>query len=287
MQEINFSKYIKLLKLSPFFIGIAYLLGFIIINSYCPIISTSGSNLVNARYLSSGTLYILLMVTNIAILLFVVKMPTDAMTTKSIFISFDYFFYSLIIVFITANTLIKGSETKGIYFSCLLTALMGIYVVFYHIKINKGLKIFSLLIILIASFICLYLANRGRGAFYTWYLLNSFYLLIVYGRLGDKLFDQYEAVYFGLLLVGSIALYGSRVYETIKPNFGGGSPEQVQFYLSDEKRNDTLSFDLELKENDKITPTVKLIYETDGYYLIKSKNKYIRLDKNIVQGYSR
>jgi hypothetical protein len=272
---------------APALIGVAYIIGFIIINSFLPTSSNSDLGLFSVKYLSAGIFYVFILLPAIFVLVVSMKKTTGVIADDFIPASYYFLVTSVICSQLASTFLVEPKQAKSLLS---ITNVIPFIAVLILARITSINKIIRNVLIAVFTILCwsilIYYASDHRS-FYAWYAFNCFYLLLLYVTILKKDFDWYAFIFILLPFIVSISTFGGSVYGNIRQNYGGGAPQAVHFYLTDKKINKSLFDLLKPDPKNKVSKEVSLYLEMDQYYLIKDDGKYYKISKDIIQGYYR
>lgn len=273
----------SLLNLFPGLIGIIYIFGFVILNSYLSKYGLFTYNLVDKSYISSGVLFLLFTGSIITILVYFVKEPTDNIT-NSYWEEAKYFLFiittsiSYAFLFIDIDDLPKRFINS---FWLILTSIVPLALFF---KLTRKLVIVASLLIMLFYYIWAVVHSADARSFLVGFFVFSLLCLILYGHIGDKSFRYVDLVWWLGPLVISAYIFGFYIYGDIKKEFGGGKYSKIQLILN-KKTSDEIYRIFKDSSETGLTKSVKLIYENSDYYFISTDSMFFKINKNSFTGY--
>lgn len=274
------------LKIVPAIGGIAYLCGFVIINTYLSKYDFFDENILSSKYLIAGMGFLLLLLPLVVIIISNSENPTDDLS-KNWLESLDLLrivlWYSFFFDVITINNHTLTPSKSIIILVCYsILFLTSFYLTSYASRSIKTVnKILIMLALLVAYHIISTIFLPVIGYMKMIIIVTGIGTIVIIGQIGD---GEYSFGKIGLLVIQFLllaSLFGNSVYEKFPARFGGGEVKEFICYADSNKAElfNRLEINLDYKKSFKC----KIIYHTDNSYLIKVKDRVLTIDKNLLQ----
>jgi len=268
----------------PLFVGVSYLFGFVIVNSFLSKYRIYSTSIFNSEYLVAGTIFTLLFG-----ILFLSIYFTNKHTDKVSENLPDFYLPALLRVlllsysycFLIIDSTIVSSKNVVIF------NYIGIFIWLFFVLINQIR--FHYILKWILSFI----VTISSNAFVFIICKECRFLLLIifaYGILGiisisdiiEKKYQKAQALSGVLVFVSLAMLFGFGVYDNIAKRFGGGKPENISL-LVDSQKVCVLPNNIKISSGNIIN--AQLIHSSDKEYSLKQDSNLITLNKDIFLGY--
>ena len=280
----------KHLGLFPFAIGMAYFIGFIVVNSYLSEFDFIHDSLLSINYLSAGFSFMVFTIPLIVIIYSSYKNPTDnASKSKHEFWSIlsIIFYYALLLDIFTFNKEVAVPwQERVIYFTLLLYTMIVFFLSSNAARNVSWIKsiLWMLIPILIYNiFSIFYLPVIKELKFLI--VLTGLAVFLILGDMGD---NDYSISRTGLLIFGIIissALFGYSVYDKIPPKFGGTKRPYVQCFVN--KEGLSVIKKLDVKFDSLSSFSCQIRYSSQHYFLVKHENQMFTLNRSDVKSFRK
>ncbi|WP_417602354.1 hypothetical protein [Owenweeksia hongkongensis] len=271
-----------LFQMLPGIIGLAYVLGFVIVNSYISSYDFFDRNIVSFDYLVSGVMLLVFLVPIIIIVYVNYPNPTDNLSENWIEALNSIHFILAYALLVDVILQIGGSEKLTKYISS-MSLLLFVIIKFALTSFGTGkIKYLCKLLWLI-------------GVLVVYHIVSLFFLPVnivlkgviiavgigtfaILGQVGDKNYDFGRLVVLIIQAILVAALVGRYGYDSVPSYFGGGMVKEVKCLVSE--TNIGSLRDMGIKVDDKGILIGKVIFSSDDYYLIESNNKHVSIRKD-------
>ncbi len=278
----------SILKFVPAFIGIAYIFGFVIINSYLSKFNFLDDNFLSIKYLSVGLTFLIFITPVIAIVVSYYHNPTDDRSiTKGTYSNLITIIvaYGVIIDFITFDSDREPNYTGRIIFGVLLLISgLTMYLTSYKYR-NMSVSNKSI-IVLVPLLI--------------YYFLSSFFLpiipiikpmlifigigiFVIYGLIGDRNFSYFEGSMYLFALIFFASIFGNQVYGKLPNYLGGAKPINIKCYIDENKTQLFENIGFEISE--RFTFDSELLYQSKDKYLFKIGDKVVTIKDEMINSF--
>ncbi len=280
------------------FIGLSYIFGFIIVNSYLASFGLVSIGIVKAKYIAAGVVFLVFISLCVLILyplaFYTLKEKKEFKTGDILYSIGSLVLIEQLLLYIAPDSLNFFSHDRP--FSNILLIIAGISLVFaIFCRFVKKLSKFTGLLYFLGMGIFAYLMFELGVIFVLFFVVCLVFLGSVFiSNLMDVLarkkpFTGLMAM--GLIYVVSVTLglcqiYTRYLYPKIENKYGGGKPVDVILFLGKEME---LSSELLFEGKQESSQTIKdvsLIDEDGDYFFIQKKglqqNKTIRIKKSLV-----
>lgn len=283
----TFKELFKITKAFPIILGIAYFLGFVIINAFLSKYNFSDNNLISVKYLISGFCFLLFVSPSVFLVYFNYAHPTDNLKEnwqEWLDIIRILLYYALFIDLLTID--FHGiTELWRMYFplfAFFLIYMFDFYLTSYAARNIKPLrKCLIMLVLLIIYHFCAIIFLPIIIFIKTIIIATGIITLIIMGLTGDKNLNlSYFSTLTITLAIGA-AFFGLYAYDKIPKHLGGGKSTQVICYINNEKEKSFkgLNFHIENQTFFKC----KILYYSDDKYYIENDEGYFVIKSELIE----
>lgn len=274
------------LKIVPSIGGIAYLCGFVIINSYLSKYDFFDESILSSKYLIAGMGFLLLLLPLVVIIISNSENPTDDLS-KSWQESLDLlrivlwysFFFDVITIKIHS---LSSTEIFIILVSFSILSLTNFYLTSQAARnVNHIKRILIMLALLVLYHIASTIFLPVIGFMKMIIIVTGVGTIVIIGQIGD---GEYNFGKIGMLVIQFLllaTLFGNGVYDKFPARFGGGEVKEFICYADSDKTD--LFKRLEINLDKKKSFKCEIIYITDNSYLIKFEDRVLTIDKSLLE----
>ncbi len=303
-----FSLFEKVSKYPLYFVGLSYIFGFIIVNSYLASFGLVNISVIKAKYIAAGAVF-LVFCTLCGMFLYPLALSIPPLKEKRSF-TIDHLYWLVLYLLIT-QWLLSYIAPDALSYSWVNN--------FWHDKFSFRLFSTYLVILMFISFLCFiifpfikrlskffkhsYCVAMGISSYlqYTpgvlWVMLWVLFVLYFAPKFISDFIDvvsrkkhvadmSMSALFIIYLTLGLCQFYAVGLYPKIENKYGGGKPVQINLFLGDEVRPlSSLLFEDNL-ETSRVIKDVTLLDEDGDYFFIQKKgtpqDKTIRIKKSLI-----
>jgi len=274
----------KVKEFIPIFVGVAYLFGFVTINSFLSKYRINSTSFFASEYLVAGTIFTLLFGILFLSIYFSNKHSDKLTDNYSDFLLpalvrillLSYTFCFLII----DSSIVAPKVVITYNYIALFIALSFSFISLT--KLSNLLRWIIYFILTIIGNIFVFWVCKECRFLQVMVLTFGIYAVLTISDVFEKKYQVAQMLGNILMLITLAMLFGYGVYDNIAKRFGGGKPESITLLIDVQKLNC-------IPENIKIIDVNKLnaqlIHSSDKEYSFKQDKIYFTLNKDLFFGY--
>ncbi|MDQ8205743.1 hypothetical protein [Pelagicoccus sp. SDUM812003] len=259
---------LSLAKYLPLFVAVAYVVGFVAVNSHLESINVNDPNLISIQYLFAGTQMLLLLIPVLAIIWQCHPNPTDEFEKSLIGHISGAYLTSIYAGFVS---IILTSENKFLIYCFIPIAGAQFVVTSYYARNWSKTILISFLTVPLAIFFLALVVTQSWIQLGLCFGLLFFYIQIStnYGEWGDGNLDIVRVSFLIASAILAASHYGSSIYGDIPGKFGGGRSREA-FLVVDPAFNSKIS-GLPESELFSFSEAATILHESSDFYFIRAK----------------
>jgi hypothetical protein len=279
----------KASKYVPAITIIAYVFGFVIVNSYLSNYNIFDDNLFSINYIKAGLLFSLILLPLFIIIFKNYSNPTDNFNISKwelAGLSVNIFSY---VCWISVFFVLFGKPSPHIS-SIIVSVFSGEMLVFLLTtgvpgkSFSQGKKIIYNLIFPVILIIILSIYYAHFRYFYAIFIFTAIQFTLFLGQYGDKKITIKDLAISLVLLIFASAFFGKYVYGNLTRTFGGNAPFSAILVLNNNENQLIVNKMLHPSSTQKQI-NVDILYSTPDKYILKYDSTVAAIDKSLIAGF--